>query len=56
LACIATLWLAGIFYWGAEDLWHGVTYTVNYVPLTGSLLDFGESFWTSDVVKEEFPV
>ena len=32
LACIFVLWLAGMVHLEAKDLWHGVTYTVNYVP------------------------
>jgi len=32
LACIFLLWLAGIVHLGRSDLWHAITYTVNYMP------------------------
>jgi peptidoglycan/LPS O-acetylase OafA/YrhL len=32
IACIFLLWLAGIVHLEARDLWHAVTYTVNYLP------------------------
>ena len=32
LACISLLWLAGMVHLEARDLWHAVTYTVNYMP------------------------
>jgi peptidoglycan/LPS O-acetylase OafA/YrhL len=32
IACVSLLWLAGIVHLEATDLWHAVTYTVNYLP------------------------
>ena len=32
IACITLLWLSGILHLEPRDLWHAVTYTVNYLP------------------------
>jgi peptidoglycan/LPS O-acetylase OafA/YrhL len=32
IACVTLLWLAGRVHLEARDLWHAVTYTVNYLP------------------------
>jgi peptidoglycan/LPS O-acetylase OafA/YrhL len=32
IACICLLWLAGMVHLRATDIWHAVTYTVNYLP------------------------
>ena len=32
IASVSLLWLAGIVHLEARDLWHAVTYTVNYLP------------------------
>ncbi|MFI5348836.1 MAG: acyltransferase family protein [Elusimicrobiota bacterium] len=32
VACIALLWRAGIIPLNVQDLWHALTYTVNYMP------------------------
>ena len=32
LVCISLLWLAGVIHLQARDLWHAITYTVNYMP------------------------
>ncbi len=34
IACVSLLWLAGIVHLKTGDLWHAVTYTVNYQPGT----------------------
>lgn len=35
VACVWLLWLAGIVHLQSRDLWHAVTYTVNYLPQAG---------------------
>jgi len=32
IACVALLWLAGIVQLQPRDMWHAVTYTMNYLP------------------------
>jgi peptidoglycan/LPS O-acetylase OafA/YrhL len=32
IACVCLLWLAGILHLHARDIWHAVTYTVNFLP------------------------
>jgi len=32
IICISLLWVAGIVHLHARDIWHAVTYTVNYLP------------------------
>ncbi len=32
IACVCLLWLAGILHLHARDIWHSVTYTVNFLP------------------------
>ena len=32
VACVCLLWLAGILQLHARDIWHAVTYTVNFLP------------------------
>jgi peptidoglycan/LPS O-acetylase OafA/YrhL len=32
IGCVSLLWLAGIVHLEARDLWHAITYTVNYLP------------------------
>jgi peptidoglycan/LPS O-acetylase OafA/YrhL len=32
IACISLLWLAGVIGLESRDIWHAVTYTVNYLP------------------------
>jgi len=34
IGCIALLWVAGLISLRGSDLWHAVTYTVNYAPAT----------------------
>ena len=32
IACVCLLWWAGVVHLQARDIWHAVTYTVNYLP------------------------
>jgi peptidoglycan/LPS O-acetylase OafA/YrhL len=50
IACVSLLWLAGIVHLEARDLWHAVTYTVNYLP--GRSWDVGH-LWSLSV-EEQF--
>jgi peptidoglycan/LPS O-acetylase OafA/YrhL len=35
VACVCLLWVAGFLHLHARDLWHAVTYTVNFLPARG---------------------
>jgi peptidoglycan/LPS O-acetylase OafA/YrhL len=50
IACVSLLWLAGIVRLEARDLWHAVTYTVNYLP--GRSWEIGH-LWSLSV-EEQF--
>jgi peptidoglycan/LPS O-acetylase OafA/YrhL len=32
IACVCLLWLAGVLHLHARDIWHSITYTVNFLP------------------------
>lgn len=32
ISCVCLLWWAGVFQLHASDIWHAITYTVNYLP------------------------
>ena len=38
LACVCLLWLAGVLSLHATDMWHAVTYTVNFLPDRGKAI------------------
>ena len=50
IACVSLLWLAGIVHLEGRDLWHAVTYTVNYLP--GGHWEIGH-LWSLSV-EEQF--
>ena len=50
IACISLLWMAGVVHLQARDLWHAVTYTVNYLP--GGSWEIGH-LWSLSV-EEQF--
>ncbi len=50
IACVSLLWLAGIVHLHATDLWHAITYTVNYLP--GASWQIGH-LWSLSV-EEQF--
>jgi peptidoglycan/LPS O-acetylase OafA/YrhL len=50
IACVCLLWLAGIVHLHARDIWHAVTYTVNYLPDRGKQIGH---LWSLSV-EEQF--
>lgn len=50
IACVCLLSLAGIFHLRATDLWHAVSYTVNYLPNRGKQIGH---LWSLSV-EEQF--
>lgn len=50
IACVCLLWLAGIVHMHARDIWHAVTYTVNYLPDRGKQIGH---LWSLSV-EEQF--
>jgi peptidoglycan/LPS O-acetylase OafA/YrhL len=50
IACVSILWLAGVVHMEPRDIWHAVTYTVNYMP--GASWDIAH-LWSLSV-EEQF--
>ena len=50
IACVCLLWLAGIVHLHARDIWHAVTYTVNFLPDRGKQIGH---LWSLSV-EEQF--